>query len=347
MKMRPPSLWLSIVLLGFPGLARADWFKGNTHTHTLNSDGNAAPDVVARWYREHGYNFVVITDHNFLTGVAALNGTIGAEKQFLIMRGEEVTQVRVDPTLPEKRRQVHLNAINPTGLVLPLPTTTDATVAQLFTHHLAAIRAAGGLPQINHPNWRWYVRADDLREIDGPVLLEIWNGQPHINNLGGADDSGQAAPSVEGLWDLLLSQGKIVWGVADDDSHHFYQPEDPTADRPGQAWIVVRADELTAEKITAALAHGEFYASNGPVLVDYAASKTEVAITLKAVAQDRFTTRFIGQGGRVLAEVPGLKPRYQIRGDEAYVRATITDSNGRQAWTQPVFLDGRQTAREK
>ena len=25
------------------------WYKGNTHTHTLNSDGDSTPDEVARW----------------------------------------------------------------------------------------------------------------------------------------------------------------------------------------------------------------------------------------------------------------------------------------------------------
>ena len=43
------------------------WYKGNTHTHTLNSDGDSTPDDVVRWYREHGYQFLVLTDHNFLT----------------------------------------------------------------------------------------------------------------------------------------------------------------------------------------------------------------------------------------------------------------------------------------
>jgi len=39
------------------------WFKGNTHTHTLNSDGDSTPDEVVKWYREHGYHFLVLTDH--------------------------------------------------------------------------------------------------------------------------------------------------------------------------------------------------------------------------------------------------------------------------------------------
>ena len=50
----------------------AKWYRGNTHTHTLNSDGDSTPDEVVRWYREHGYQFLVLTDHNFLTSVAGL-----------------------------------------------------------------------------------------------------------------------------------------------------------------------------------------------------------------------------------------------------------------------------------
>jgi len=30
------------------------WYKGNTHTHTLNSDGDSHPDDVVKWYRSHG-----------------------------------------------------------------------------------------------------------------------------------------------------------------------------------------------------------------------------------------------------------------------------------------------------
>src|SRR6185503_13545279 len=65
------------------------WYRGNTHTHTINSDGNATPDVVVRWYREHGYDFVVLTDHEFINDVAALNGVFGAAERFLVMRGQE------------------------------------------------------------------------------------------------------------------------------------------------------------------------------------------------------------------------------------------------------------------
>ena len=51
---------LFLVALLFGGSAGAQtpelrWFKGNTHAHSLNSDGDVPVDAVVRWYREHGY----------------------------------------------------------------------------------------------------------------------------------------------------------------------------------------------------------------------------------------------------------------------------------------------------
>ncbi|HSJ02471.1 MAG TPA: hypothetical protein VK956_08465 [Verrucomicrobium sp.] len=42
------------------------WFKGNTHTHSLWSDGNDFPEMITDWYRSRGYNFLAISDHNVL-----------------------------------------------------------------------------------------------------------------------------------------------------------------------------------------------------------------------------------------------------------------------------------------
>jgi hypothetical protein len=40
------------------------WWKGNTHTHSWWSDGDSPPELVAAWYREHDYDFLVLSDHN-------------------------------------------------------------------------------------------------------------------------------------------------------------------------------------------------------------------------------------------------------------------------------------------
>jgi hypothetical protein len=42
------------------------WYKGNLHTHSLWSDGDEFPERIATWYRDRGYNFLAITDHNTL-----------------------------------------------------------------------------------------------------------------------------------------------------------------------------------------------------------------------------------------------------------------------------------------
>jgi hypothetical protein len=62
------------------------WFRGNTHTHTLNSDGDSPPDSVARWYRDHGYAFLFITDHETLTDPAPLNARFGKPGAFLLIK---------------------------------------------------------------------------------------------------------------------------------------------------------------------------------------------------------------------------------------------------------------------
>lgn len=51
---------------GAPVLRGARWFKGNLHTHSLWSDGDHFPEPVSMWYRERGYDFLAISDHNTL-----------------------------------------------------------------------------------------------------------------------------------------------------------------------------------------------------------------------------------------------------------------------------------------
>src|SRR6185436_6699903 len=40
------------------------WWRGNLHTHTLWSDGDDYPEMVVQAYKDAGYNFLVLSDHN-------------------------------------------------------------------------------------------------------------------------------------------------------------------------------------------------------------------------------------------------------------------------------------------
>src|ERR1700733_12210517 len=42
------------------------WWKGNLHTHSLWSDGDDFPEMIADWYGRHGYHFLALSEHNVL-----------------------------------------------------------------------------------------------------------------------------------------------------------------------------------------------------------------------------------------------------------------------------------------
>ena len=324
-----------------PAHAEDHWYRGNTHTHTINSDGDTAPDAVARWYREHGYDFLFITDHEYLTDPGPLNAMLGAKERFLLLPGQEITQWGEDP----KRSAAHVNALFTREVIWPVGERTcigsgcgakaDASVplGDTFKANIAAVLKQGGIAQVNHPNYRWSVKPGDLDDVPDGTLIEVWNGLD-LNEFGGDDGTGDMRPTTEGYWDYLLSKGKVVWGVGSDDSHE-------EAGR-GKAWIVVRAPELTSEAIKNAISAGNFYASNGVALSDVQADARGLGVTIAEQRNGaRFVTRFIGQDGNVLKEVSGMTPRYDFTGGETYVRASVMDSNGKRAWTQPVFRDRR------
>jgi hypothetical protein len=330
----------------------ARWYRGNTHTHTAESDGDSPPDSVVRWYRDNGYAFLFITDHEKITHSASLSARFGSPGKFLLIAGQEVTQRVADATHPAGTRQAHVNSLGSTSIVMPLGTggrVAGVTMREAYARNIAAIRTAGGLAQVNHPNWRWSVRLDDLAEIPDSTLLEIANAHTGVNNGGGVDETGRRAPSAEALWDSLLTRGKLLFAVADDDSHSFKlaNADDYQLTRPGRAWVMVRAESLTTAAILSSLRRGDFYSSTGIAFRELETNDREVRLVIQPVDQydDRvFTTEFIGSGGKVLTTVHGRSAAYHIHGDEGYVRARVTDSNGRNAWTQAVTLSRASSA---
>src|SRR5882724_4218351 len=121
------AVW-TIVSVRPPGRQTAShWYRGNTHTHTLNSDGDSPPDSVARWYRDHGYAFLFITDHEKITDPAPLNARYGKPGSFLLITGQEVTQRIDDSTHADKRRQAHINSLGARSVVMPQGTNGVAS----------------------------------------------------------------------------------------------------------------------------------------------------------------------------------------------------------------------------
>jgi hypothetical protein len=299
------------------------WFKGNTHTHTLNSDGDSTPDDVVRWYREHGYHFLVLTDHNFLTETEALNALHGASDKFLVIRGEEVTD-------SFEGRPLHVNGLNLNERVAPQGGTSVVDVLQ---RNVDAIRRVFGVPHINHPYFRWAMTSAELGAVRNNRLFEIYNGHPQVNQLGGG-----GVPGLEAAWDAILSSGTLLYGIAVDDAHNFKQPGNPNVAGPGRGWVMVRAARLDAGTILEAMERGEFYASTGVELSDYGLSSTAMTVTVRKTTFSKYRIQFVGRNGRVLQESLDSPATYRFQGGEGFVRARVIESNGQMAWGQPVVV---------
>ena len=297
------------------------WFKGNLHSHTLNSDGDSTPDDVVRWYREHGYNFVAITDHNYFTSVAGLNALHGADDKFVVVKGEELTDRFGDKPL-------HVNALDPDGFIKP---PGGGSVVAMVQNMIDAIRAARGVPSVNHPNFGWAIAPDELGQVQRTRLFEVFNGHPTVNNLGGG-----GVPGLEDTWDRILSSGRLLYGIAVDDAHVFKRPEDKTAPRPGTGWVYVRVPRLEPRAIVEALERGEFYSSTGVELQSLDVTASAMTVTVREERSSKYRIQFVGRQGRLLSETTTSPATYTFKGDEGYVRAKVIESNGKLAWVQPV-----------
>jgi hypothetical protein len=303
-------------------VAPGRWFKGNTHTHTNASDGDSSPADVVQVYRDMKYDFLVLTDH---VGVTPTEGLVPADAPpFLLISGQEVTDQLTRTT------QLHVTAMNLKSKLLPAGGTS---VADALQKDIDAITAAGAIPIVNHPNFTWAVTAADLKALKGIRFFELHNAHPQCNAFGGG-----GSPSVEEIWDAVLSSGKLLYGIGSDDMHELKRPWNQSSPRPGTGYIMVRAKALTAQDILAAMDRGDFYASTGVDLTEYAVTPKRISLAVRELSMRKYRIQFIGRGGKVLREVPAATATYDITGSEGYVRVKVIESGGKYLWTQPVVI---------
>ena len=398
-------LALAASLTCLPLLAEeARWWKGNTHTHSLWSDGDDFPEMIARFYRERGYAFLVLSDHNGLSrgerwvkvdavearrkgqGTPVLEKYLAAfgpewvqfrgegpqrevrlrtleeirpkfEKagEFLFIEGEEITDRYAD-------HQIHINAVNTTDMIKP---RHGDSVRATMRNNLRAIREQAekqGTPilaHLNHPNYKWSITAEDMAEVVELKHFEVYNGHPEVHVDGDAK-----RPGNERLWDLAntlrmaVLKGEPLTALACDDSHHYHGGNV----RPGRGWVMVKAPSLSAVSMVNAMEAGDFYASTGITLLNPSFDVASQTLRVKVQAEpgEIYTIRFNGTRkggendpakiGEVLASVTGAEAAYTLKGDEWFVRATVTSDRAhpdpsypgqrKQAWTQPVWKTG-------
>lgn len=297
------------------------WYKGNTHAHTTKSDGNETPRRVARWYLDHDYNFLVLSDHNTLTPTKYID--TDENDDFLLIPGEEVTD-------RAEGKPVHMTALGISDVVEP---RHGKTIVETLQNNVNAVHDAGGIAIINHPNWRYSFGAKELAAVTGAKLFEVYNVTKGCNDFPAG-----GAPGTENIWDAVLTSHVLMYGIVSDDTHDYLGEFSAGLANPGRGWIMVRATELTPKAILSSIEKGNFYGTNGVILKSVEVTDKEYSIEIEPSDDARFTTVFIGKGGAVLKEDYNLKAAYQFKGDEGYVRAKVVCSTGDYAITQPVFV---------
>src|SRR3989339_816370 len=287
------------------------WVKGNLHTHTTNSDGRQPPATMVRWYKDNGYNFLFITDHNFLTTFQAESLKTMQLPNFLVLTGEEVSC----------SFNKHANVFCMTRTLFD---SLEFIHPFLYLRNMLDLaRSANALISINHPDWRFCVSTYDLMALSGVTHFELINEGKDGDNMG---DS--LHPSTEKMWDSLLTAGKRIFALTGDDAHNI----DTT--RIDRALIMGKTRDLSAGEILRSLKKGLCYGSTGPLFKSIEATQNTFRVSSEKPAH----IEFIGTHGRTLTSVYGQEAEISLDTGEIYVRARITDSDSLKAWTQPVYL---------
>ena len=136
-------------------------------------------------------------------------------------------------------------------------------------------------------------------------------------------------------WDLLLQQGRKVWGIACDDTHG----KTAKGDRFG-GWLMVRAGACQVRELLQAMERGQFYLTQGPTIRDWGLEENTLYFQctpcqeIHVVTYPARGTSLYAEPGRDLTEIA-----YSLKGGERYVRVECIDKDGRSAWTNPHFFE--------
>jgi hypothetical protein len=218
------------------------WYKGVTHFHTLWSDGDAAPEKAVKWYKDNGYDFVAITDHNVLQTEEKWFPIDGAEiarltpkrvnelretfgEDWVTVKDFDGKEMMLLKTLPELKdhfeepgtflmipgeeitnsESVHINLINLSDALRP---ARGRETLEIMNNAFAAIAKYEAkvdqpvLAHLNHPNFADHITAEEFAAVPGNQFFEIYNGHGGVRNWG---DPGRHIVSTDRFWDIVLS----------------------------------------------------------------------------------------------------------------------------------------------
>jgi len=302
------------------------WYCGDSHSHSIYSDGSDTPRQVLRAARAEGLDYCFLTDHGTGTDLPHIAqahaelAALGTPGRFLALPGTEYTL-----------RDYHCNVLGemfPCPADQPLQAMLDAALARHSVDHPVAVH-------LNHPTWSGTAKAPALaRELQRLPLIELFNGPE---------------PGGIQLWWELLNRGMRVAALTNTDSHNRLGA--PLGAR--RTYVYLGDEPLTLANVLAAVRAGRSYLSTGALLdvtVNGArpgATITPGDLTVQAHVQSGTPVERIELvvNGKVVRKLPGfdgtsLKATLYGPGEPgwAVVQAMAKDNPTPLALTNPVYI---------
>lgn len=283
--------------------AQKKWYKGNLHTHSLWSDGNDFPEMIAKWYKEHGYQFLGISDHNILskgekwmpkTAIEKRGGKGGAERYEKVFGADWVVKRtqngKVDYRLkplhefsplfdePEKflliqaeeitdhfgSLPIHINATNLADIIKP---QGGKSVRETMTNNLQAIKRQQqriGRPIFAHLNHPNFGWGVTAEDMAAVEEEKFFEIYNGHPSVRQLGDKDH--PSLEKMWDIantIRLQEMKMDPLFGIATDDSHNYFGTRGSSPGRGWVMVAATRLTPSRIVNSLEAGDFYASSG------------------------------------------------------------------------------------
>jgi hypothetical protein len=252
-------------------------------------------------YREAGYDFLAITDHNSWINHASLG-----DAHFTVLSGSELGLNSREHTL----------ALGIDSSTIDSNQDTQALIDQVVE--------AGGLSCLNHVHWSAmsFSRVHELKQYQ---LIEIFN---HLSFGNGASDG------TTMIWDDILRSGRRVFGIATDDTHREH-------DLYGgwiQIWSdsIEERDILSALRDG-----NFYSTEGPTIESITVTENTISVATTEDVESICFIYESGNQAHRAWSDERkqrrSLRKATFDRPVDTFVRCQIRDSHGKRAWSNPIF----------
>lgn len=191
------------------------------------------------------------------------------------------------------------------------------------------VTADGCSCSLAHPSWtELYQTPEKINKIFDKIrFCECYTGLSELQGEVQHPDG----KSSDYAWEIMLDNGCLTWGIAVNDAH-----TGSNGDRGITAGCVkVFCNEKTRLSIWENLCKGNFISCSEVNTEIPNISFVDGVFTI-GLTDNGARVQFLKEGGEVMHSGTG-STSYTLTGNEQYVRAVITLSNGYKIWTQPII----------